>query len=269
VRITFTGTGAANGIPGYFQTDRVSEHARKHGGKDVRYRAGAVIDGILKIDWGPDTFACCERLGMRAAEWKHVFFTHSHDDHFAPREFQYLFPPFLPIEHHKPLVYGNAAIVEGFVGQFDHAEELERILIRSFVPIEVVGYRVTPIHAYHKLDEDSLNLIFEREQRSILYATDTGVYQEDTWEFLARRNLDCVILDCTDGMAPSEYWGHLSCEQLLSVAERMRAIGAAHDRTTFCSTHHGSAGGATHEELERFFAPHGVLVAFDGLTLEV
>ena len=87
MRITFTGTGAANGIPGYFQADRVSEYARVHRGEDVRYRAGAVSDGVLKIDWGPDTFACCERLGMRAKEWTHVFFTHSHDDHFAPREF--------------------------------------------------------------------------------------------------------------------------------------------------------------------------------------
>lgn len=269
MRITFTGTGAANGIPGYFQSDRVSEHARRHKGKDVRYRAGAAIDGVLKIDWGPDTFACCDRLGLRASEWTHVFFTHSHDDHYAPREFQYLFPPFLPLEHTKPLIYGNAAIVDGFIGQFDHSKELERFLMRSFVSIDVEDYRVTPLRAYHKLDEDSLNLIFECDGRSILYGTDTGIYQEETWEFLTGRKLDCVILDCTDGMVPSEYWGHLSCEQVLIVADRMRAIGAVHERTIFCSTHHGSGGDATHEELERFFAPHGVVVGYDGLTLEV
>ncbi|RMG22933.1 MAG: hypothetical protein D6724_09420 [Armatimonadetes bacterium] len=269
MRILLTGTGAADGIPGYFQTDRVSELARAHGGKDVRYRSGAVVDGVLKIDWGPDTFACAQRLGLRPRDWTHVLFTHSHDDHYAPREFQYLFPPFLPMETERPLIYGNAAVVDGFAGQFEEASLLERFLIRSFEPVEVAGYRVTPIHAYHKLDEDSLNLILEKDGKRFLYGTDTGVYQDDTWEFLEGVALDGIVLDCTDGFQATEYWGHLSCEELLRVVDRLAKIGCVGSETFVGTTHHGALGGATHEELERFFEPHGIHVGYDGMLIEL
>ena len=268
MKIELTGTGGADGIPGFFSDDRVSEHARTHGGKDVRHRASAVIDGTIRIDFGPDTFGQCQKLGIRPKDWQQIVFTHSHDDHFAPRELQYMFPPFLPSDANKPVVFGNQAILDGIGDAFVEAKNLPVQLLRSFTPTQVGAYELIPIKAYHKLDEDSLNLIF-RSDRTFLYATDTGTYQDETFEFLNGFRVDAAVIECSEGFAPSDYWGHLSCDELLKVVDRMRKIGCFHDRTFLCTTHHSHAGNGTHEELERFLNPQGIQVGFDGFIFEV
>lgn len=268
MKIELTGTGGADGIPGFFSNDRVSEHARKQGGKDARTRASALIDGTIRIDFGPDTFAQCQKLGIKPSDWQQIVFTHSHDDHFAPRELQYMFPPFLPMEAPRPTVFGNQVILDGICTAFDEAKNLKSQLIKSFQPTRVGEYELVPIRAYHKLDEDSLNLIF-RGDRTFLYATDTGIYQDETWEFLTGFHVDAAVIECSEGFSPSDYWGHLSCNELITVVERLRKIGCFDDKTFICTTHHSHAGNATHEELEQFLNPRGIQVGFDGFIFEV
>ena len=128
---------------------------------------------------------------------------------------------------------------------------------------------MTPIRAYHKLDEDSLNLIIERDGKSVLYAVDTGIYQDETWSFLAGRKLDALLLECSEGFEATDYWGHLSCEQLLGVIDKMRAIGCLDDESVICTTHHSHTGNATHAQLEAFFSPESIEVGFDGKSIEI
>ena len=42
----------------------------------------------------------------------------------------------------------------------------------------------------------------------------------------------------------------------------------ADDRTIFVVNHFSHNGGALHEEMEQAMAPHGILVAYDGMTVE-
>ena len=84
MELLLLGTGAADGIPAYFAESRLSSLARENGGKDLRLRSSALIDGKLKIDFGPDTLAQCYKFKLNPAEWTDIVFTHSHDDHFAP-----------------------------------------------------------------------------------------------------------------------------------------------------------------------------------------
>ncbi len=268
MKIQLTGTGGADGIPGFFGTDRVSEYARANGGKDIRTRASAVIDDKIRIDFGPDTFGQCNQLGLNPSKWEQIVFTHSHDDHFAPKELQYLFPPFLPAEIKRPTVYGNRVILDGIKSAFSESIHLDTHLIKSFETSMLGDYKLTPIKAYHKLDEDSLNLIFEKGKR-FLYATDTGIYQEETWSFLSGNPVDACVIECSEGFAPSDYWGHLSCDELMRVVEKLHQIGCFNNETFICTTHHSHAGNGTHEELERYLNPYGIQVGFDGFIFEV
>lgn len=269
MKILLTGSGGADGVPGFFANSRVSQYAREHGGKDVRLRAGALIDGDLKIDFGPDTYAQCCALGLRAADWKHILFTHSHFDHYAPKLMQYAFPPFTDEGFRPAGVFGNANIIAGFDGAFDLSDKIERRQISSFETAQIGDYTVTPIRAYHKLDEDSLNLIIEKGGKALLYAVDTGIYQDETWSFLAGRKLDALVIECSEGFQTTDYWGHLSCEQLLGVLDKMRALGCLSDDTVVCTTHHSHTGNGTHDELEAFFMPKGIEVGFDGKSIEI
>ena len=269
MNVHLLGTGGADGIPSFFGSTQLSAFARQKGGKEIRTRSGAVIDGILKIDFGPDTFMQAAQQQLIPRDWRWIIVTHSHFDHFDAGQLQYCLPPFVPIDTATPEIYGNANVLAELARSFGSADILSTNLIRSYETFTAGDYFVTPVAAYHKLDEDSMNFIIEKGGKRLLYATDTGVYQEPTWDFLTGTRFDAMVVECTDGFNPSDYWGHLSCEELLKVVERMRDIACVDDATRIVTTHHAESGQASHEQLVEFFAPYGIEVGHDGMSFEV
>lgn len=268
MKIRLLGTGAAEGIPAFFSDTRVSEYARRHGGKDVRTRSAAILDDRIKIDFGPDTMAQIHRERLDARDWDAIVFTHSHDDHFAVTELQYFLYPFSTLDHMPLPIYANESICARIEAQYPcWPFELHRT--RSFEATELCDYRLTPIRAHHMDDEDAHNLIFERDGKVFLYGTDTGVWLEPTWEFLAGRRLDLLVLECTSGRIHSDYDGHLAHDTFAEVLERMHRIGCLDSASRIVSTHHSHNGDATHDELRGMLEPLGVIVGYDGLEMEV
>ena len=109
--ITYLGTAAAEGVPAIFCDCEHCRYARAVGGKEIRMRSGALIDGKLKIDFGPDAYAQSLRFNLNYVPVNHVLITHSHEDHFSPDELSRICPPY---SHRKePLrVYGDARVGE-------------------------------------------------------------------------------------------------------------------------------------------------------------
>src|ERR1700676_4724693 len=105
MQIRLIGTGAADGIPAFFSESEVSRYARKHGGKDVRTRSSALIDGTIKIDLPPETFMQCVAQGLVPQDWSALVFTHSHEDHCAVSELQYGLIPFTTREFLEYPIY--------------------------------------------------------------------------------------------------------------------------------------------------------------------
>jgi phosphoribosyl 1,2-cyclic phosphate phosphodiesterase len=266
--VRLLGTGAAEGIPAFYSDSRVSRHAREHGGRDVRTRASALVDGHIKIDLPPDTLMQLQRDRLDARDWSALIFTHSHDDHFAYPELQYSVWPFNDMEYTDFTIYGNGFIVEEIEGYYPDWP-MEVVLARSFEPFQHADYKITPLHANHLDDEDSHNLLIENEGRSLLYATDTGVWGEDTWSYLDGRTLDLLILECTKGFVQDDYEGHLAIEDFKKVIQRLRDQGTLTPSSRVVSTHHSHNGDATHAELEESLTPDGVIVGYDGMEIEV
>lgn len=268
MNLRLLGTGAADGIPAFYGRDRVSRHAREAGGKDRRTRSAAVLDGVIKIDLGPDTYHQCVRDGIDPRDWTAILFTHSHEDHLAVSELQYALYPFTEQEQLPAAIYGNATVCRKIRDRYpDWPLELHET--RSFVPFVHGAYTVTPVRAFHTEGEDCQNLLIERDGRAILYATDTGVWESETFEFLKGRPLHAIVLECTDALCPSTYDGHLDLAEMVEVVGRLRTGGSIIEGTEIVSTHHAASGLATHAELEAAFAPHGFAVGFDGMVLAV
>ncbi len=157
--IRLLGTGAAEGIPAFYSNGEVSCYARKHGGKDVRTRCGALIDGTMKIDLPPDTLLHIHRDRLDATDWTAMVFTHSDDDHFAPEELQYCLYPFSEMDFLTFTIYGNDGIV-GRLRKMYPKWPMDIVQTRSFQPFLHEDYKISPIHANHKLEEDAQNLNF-------------------------------------------------------------------------------------------------------------
>lgn len=262
--IRLLGTGAAEGVPAWYSDSRVSEHARRVGGRESRTRCGALIDGCLKIDLPPDTFPQLRRDGLDAQDWAALFFTHSHDDHFALAEIQYGLEPFNVHEVLGYTIFGNSSVCAAIADRYpEWPIDLEET--KSFCPVEFGEYRVTPISAHHMIGEDAQNLIFEDGKTTFLYGTDTGVWREPTWEFLKDYRFDGLVLECTAGRLPADFWGHHNLATFLQTLERLRREGILKPNAFVASTHHSHNGDMTYEELCAALEPHGVVAGYDGL----
>lgn len=268
MRLRLLGTGAAEGIPAFLSDTRVSDYARAHGGKDVRTRSGALVDGCLKIDLPPDTLLHIQRDGLDARDWTAVVFTHSDDDHFAYRELQYSLYPFSACDCMTFALYGNQVICNRLHEEYPNWP-MEIVETHSFQTFQHGPHKITPIRSNHKKDEDSQNLLIERAGRTLLYATDTGIWEPPTWEFLEGWKVNALVIECTEGLSTTNYWGHLGCGEVIHVVERLSEMGVVGSDTFITTTHHSHNGDATHAELEAFFKPNGIVVGYDGLEFEV
>lgn len=267
MKIRLLGTGAAEGIPAFWADTFVSDYAREHGGKDVRTRSAALVDGSLKIDLPPDTLMQMHRDRLDARNWTGLFFTHSDDDHFSPAEVQYGLLPFSARDSLGYAIYGNAEIIRRLKERYPQWP-IELHETRSFEPVSHADFVITPIRANHKLDEDAQNLIIQRGGKTLIYATDTGVWFPETWDFLKGYVADCLVMECTEGFTMTDYHGHLDAHTFLEIFARLRDQGTLRSDSVVCTTHHSHNGGATHAMLEEHFSPHGIVVGYDGLELE-
>lgn len=264
--IRLLGTGAADGIPALYSESDVSRYAREHGGKDVRTRAAAVIDDTLKIDFGPDTLAQLQRERLDARDWSAVIFTHSDADHLALSELQYVLYPFNSFEYAGFTIYANPTICEMIASAYP-GWPFELVRTASFTCFRHAEYTITPIRAFHKPDEDAQNLIVDDGETTILYATDTGIWQEPTWNFLANVRLDGLIIECTDGFAPTTYDGHLDLRECVDVVTKLRMMGTLKPHAPVVTTHHSHNGFGTHAQLEEALAPYDIVPGYDGIVL--
>jgi phosphoribosyl 1,2-cyclic phosphate phosphodiesterase len=118
-------------------------------------------------------------------------------------------------------------------------------------------------------DEDAQNYLFDDGTCALVYATDTGYWKEETWEFLSGRKLDGLVIEATEGFVRSDYFGHMGVMDVIEVASRLRESGVLKPDSQVVSTHHSHNGDALHHELEAAFAAHNIQVGYDGLVVEV
>jgi phosphoribosyl 1,2-cyclic phosphate phosphodiesterase len=268
MNIRLLGTAGADGIPGLFGDDEVSQYARVNGGKDVRTRAAAIVDDTLKIDLPPDTAAQLQRDRLSGLDWTALIFTHSDDDHLAVNEIQYALYPFTDYPYLPYSIYANRDVLAKIHDRYP-AWPFELIETRSFESFTHGGHKITPVRAHHLNDEDCHNLLFEQGENCILYATDTGIWPEETFDFLSGYKLDLLVLECTNGFVPSEYRGHLNIEECIMVVNRLREQGTLLPDSKIYTTHHSPRGGARHCDLERALRPHGIEPGWDGLKISL
>ncbi len=268
MKVLLMGTGGADGVPALYGDDRVSCYAREHGGKDIRTRSAALIDLEIKLDLGPDTLAQVQRQGIDAREWSAVFFTHSDEDHLCLSEIQYGMFPFVECEKLEYTIYGNSLVCELIRHRYPEWP-IDLVELSAYRSVQHEEYLVTPIRATHKGDEECHNFIVERDGRRFLYATDTGFYQQEVFDFLAGKQIHAMVVECSDGFAKTPYNGHMDLAQCVELVHRLRNDGALASNAQVFTTHHAAGGNATYAELEDALRPHEIVAGYDGLSFEV
>ena len=274
MELHYMGTGAAEGIPATFCACPVCKEAARRGGREVRTRSQALLDGKLLFDFPPDTYAhyLTHRFDLPAIE--HVLVTHSHMDHFFPQEFELRSGGFVHAPQPLLHVYGNDTVgrVLGDVLPEENQRSCRLVFhqLTPFKRIDAGGYLVTPLLAKHDPSEGCLFYLVERGDTALLYAHDTGVFPAETWEFLrsAKPRLGLVSRDCTTA-AVKDGNNHMCLPDVVPVREKLLELGLAGGTTAFVLNHFSHNGGLLHRELCEKAGNLGFTVAWDGLRMVV
>lgn len=274
MELLLLGTAAAEAWPAPFCGCDACEKARRWGGPNVRTRSGALIDNALKIDFGPDTVMQMQRSGRNLRGVKTILFTHQHSDHFVPSELEWAHDPFT----HTPPAKGSIelcgnSLVLGAIQKNFNAEQLTRMpyTFREFKAGDhfttVAGEEVWAMPADHVVGASVLRV--RRGGKTIFYGHDSGIYPAATLDQLSDGiALDIALLDCTNGSIESNHH-HLCASGVVQMVTELRRRKAIVDRTRAVATHFSHGGKWMHEELVRYFLPHGIEVAYDGMVMDV
>lgn len=274
MKLRYLGTAAAEGWPALFCGCEACKKAGQAGGRNIRTRSQALIDGKLLIDFPPDTYLHMVNYGLDLNYIDSVIVTHTHEDHFHPEDLGNRRDGFAHVPEDGPrtlTVYGMEAVGRKAAPVISHTNgkvAFEELQIGEASIID--GYSVTPLLADHDPNSGAVIYFIGDSKKNLLYAHDTGYFPEETWMHLEKigRVLNMVSLDCTGAMGAQYRRGHMGIEACCAVRERLYQIGVANENTVFCLNHFSHNGVTTYDELKGPAEKLGFLVSYDGMTVE-
>jgi phosphoribosyl 1,2-cyclic phosphate phosphodiesterase len=270
MKVTFLGTGAAEGIPSPFCDCTTCEHARRFGGVNIRKRQSIIINADLLIDMGPDVPAACGMYGISLNQLKYNLITHSHHDHFYWHNLAMRGKGYRKNSSHHPLQLVAPESVFRLYGKTnDEALDMTRRGIQLNETFELTPYTIKSLTAsHHETSGDAMNYIIDDGSVKLLYACDTGLYEDAVWEEMKGHKLDAIIMDSTVTVT-DHHKVHLNHWGFLKMLERMEEIGSKTPETRVYATHFSHQGGPSHDELAELYGKSGIQVAYDGLTIHI
>lgn len=279
MELLFLGTGAGELFPSAFCDCDACTQAVQERGRQARIGSCLLIDRSYLIDVPPNLGLAAVQCGVSLAKVTHIFVTHSHQDHFDPCV--------LAVTRRgssSPLrIFCNErtsellAVYRQFNRFFDPQKlNLEISVIEPFDTVcegdgDIV---VTALLADHDTTggEKPLIFIFERDEKTVLYACDTGWFPEKTWREIERHRYDAVVLDCTFHEIRECRRGHLSFEPFVELKKRFESYSLLKNGAKFIAqhiSHKHSDNDPSHEALKEKFLGHGVDLAYDGMVVEI
>ncbi|MBQ6550822.1 MAG: hypothetical protein IJL78_05395 [Lachnospiraceae bacterium] len=275
MKIRYLGTAAAEGIPAMFCHCENCEKARRAGGKNIRTRSQTLIDGKLNVDFSPDSYMHELCYGLNYADVRYYLFTHVHEDHFYPLDFNYMYHGLghVPEGHPGYDVYGSEDILPG-LQSLEHSGDMDYLRLHPLAPFktaEIGDYRVTPIRANHGTPHPYCYIISDGK-KTILYLHDTGLLPEDSLSCITGSGLhfDLVSYDCTGGNHERlSYTSHLCFADIRRYTEEFRALGLIDGRTVLVLNHFSHNSPAVNYDDRGVYEALGYVMAYDGLEIEV
>ena len=275
MELHYLGTAAAEGCPALFCDCEICRKAREVGGKELRTRTQAIVDGKILIDFPPDTYTHALNNSLQLGQIQHLLVTHSHMDHFFPVELIHRHEHFGHNTKGMLYVYGNDAVEKAFydavlidrfkVHPLDEAVKFVRL--EPLADFMADDYHIIPVPADHDKREICYIYIIEKDGKCLLYAHDTGMnLSEEAWECIYSHKYDLISLDAT--MGKKQIGGyHMGLLDDIAFAKMLEERGCINENTNKVINHFSHNGEMTHEQLESFAKENGMIAAYDGMKV--
>ena len=171
MKLKYYGTAASEGVPAIFCKCETCIKSKESGGRNIRTRSQALLDGELLIDFPADTYLHVLNHGLPLADIRHCIITHSHEDHFYPEDLLLRRNGYAHwIE--KPLtIYGTGAVKTSFCKVIENWESDNSVAfqeIKAFTPFEASGFKIIPLISDHDPSSDPVFYLIEKNGKKIL-----------------------------------------------------------------------------------------------------
>lgn len=269
MKFTYYGTAASEGLPAVYCKCSVCQEAARRGGRNLRTRSQALVNGVLLIDFPADTYAHMLYGGLPLPQLSHCLITHAHGDHLYGEELENFQNGFC--HRDTPMTFYGSGPSGELILQYGNNENIRFQKVEPFVPFEAADHLVTPLPACHAPNLDPLMYLIEKNGETLLYAHDTGIFEEPVWEFLKGKKLDLVSLDCTHANTDKiGYNFHMTLNMNCQVRDRLREMNCADEKTVFYTNHFSHNGGdVLYEEFCSIACERGFGVSYDGCTVQI
>ena len=246
-----------------------------------------VIDEELLIDIGPSCFDNATRFGVNLSKLKTLLVTHPHEDHLYPQHLRWrnTDESLLPLTYVEKMrhggprftdipqlnIYGNSFVMETLRKSLDDMEELKINLheIKEGKEEKTDGYRILPVRGNHGSQQGfSHSYIIQKDEKTVLYALDSGSYDEDQFALIQEYQYDAVIMEGTTGLN-EQYGGHMCLVNNIRIRDRLKENKCLRENSRFLLTHLSPHWCPPHDWYESIVASEGLELAYDGLQIEI
>lgn len=270
MRLRFLGTAASEGYPNPFCTCANCARARALGGRNLRLRSALLVNDDLLVDLGPDLLAGAQKQQWSLGHVTTALVTHAHEDHLDPTNIRFRQEQQMAVRPRRLSIFGPPQVVQAIL---QAVEDVEAVLVdlrqvHGSQSWEHGAYSFASYPANHGkgLLQSYLYAVSDGRRR-LLYACDTGPLLEPTWQALSGLAFDVIVLDETLGLGGR--YGHMNIGQFSEHFRRFQAEGTLKPGGRMVAQHFSHMWNPVHDELVGMLEPQGVIVAYDGLTMEV
>ena len=168
-------------------------------------------------------------------------------------------------------IYGNSFVMETLRKSLDDMEELKINLheIKEGKEEKTDGYRILPVRGNHGSQQGfSHSYIIQKDEKTLLYALDSGSYDEDQFALIQEYQYDAVIMEGTTGLN-EQYGGHMCLVNNIRIRERLKENKCLRENSRFLLTHLSPHWCPPHDWYESIVASEGLELAYDGLQIEI
>lgn len=297
MKLTFLGTAAAEMYPAPFCDCPHCAAARKAGGKNIRANSAALLDDDVLLDMNATSHYVAARLGVSLSGVRHLLVTHPHPDHFSPDRLRWRrttsagVPPFDAssgvwsarfTQSPELVVHGNAFVrkaLEAVIPPEMHQTaryDFHFEPIRENEETDCGDFSFLSLRANHgKEDGMAHTYIVRRGGKTLFYSVDSGGYDEDQLEIIARSRFDCVVMEGTFGLGayrdealtrPTGK-GHMNLRKNETMRAFLLTHGCIREETPCILTHLCPHYTPLHEQYEAIARQAGMIVAYDGMSI--
>ncbi len=270
MKLYFLGTCAADYNP-RLRGDLAGKHD-----KNARRSNAVLLNGNTLIDCGDWILEELAIAGVEMAAIQHVLVSHSHADHFRPDHLCTIAAAAGHPIHVWASVDTLGLLAKKSIG-LAGAELLVPHALNSRcnpTAVAVGELTVTALPSNHQTDipgEETMHFLVEQDGRSLFYGTDGAWLPTVTGKHLFEKQLNCYLFDATCGDYDDDYriFEHNTVPMIRTMIKVLRQHNAFAPDARLYLVHIAPSLHKPHDETVELAAADGLLVAYDGLEVEI